>query len=149
MTAPATRPRRSAGRLLAVLVVSVLVALSVLPARAAGGGGHGGGDGPVYVQLDPITVTIFRDNHAAGMYAVAMTLQLADANQRGEVQAAGSRLRDAMLRQLHALIENEERTGTEVTVSTVKRAMRAIARRELGSDVLVDLFVHSVLRKGA
>lgn len=145
MKAPATRPRHSAGRLLAVLVVSVLVALSVLPARAAGGGG----DGPVYVQLDPITVTIFRDDHAAGMYAVAMTLQLADANQRGEVQAAESRLRDAMLRQLHALIENEERTGMEVTVSTVKRAMRAIARRELGSEVLVDLFVHSVLRKGA
>ena len=134
---------------LALAIASAVPAGGV--AAAGSGDAHGGsaGNGPVYMRLAPITVTIFRDNQPAGIYTTALTLELAALDQRGLVEGAISRLRDAMLRQLHVLVEREERRGTAVTIDTLKHTMRAIAQRELGRDVVLDLFVHSVLRKGA
>lgn len=133
------------------LAIAAAVPAGGVAVAAESGAGHGesAGNGPVYVRLDPITVTIFRDNRPAGIYTTALTLELAAPDQRGLVDSATSRLRDAMLRQLHVLMDREERRGTAVTIDTLKHAMRAIARRELGDDVVLDLFVHSVLRKGA
>lgn len=98
-----------------------------------------------YVKLDTITVTLFEDDAVAGLYTAAMTLEIAEAEQRAVVSAAKSRLRDAMLRDLHALVER--RKGIEIPLDSVKRRMRATAIRELGDDVVVDLFVENVLRK--
>ena len=75
----------------------------------------------------------------------ARTYPNAEAEQRAVVSAAKSRLRDAMLRDLHALVER--RKGIEIPLDSVKRRMRATAIRELGDDVVVDLFVENVLRK--
>ena len=58
-----------------------------------------------YVRLDTITVTLFQDDAVAGLYTAALTLEIADPSQRSAVSAASSRLRDAMLRDLHGLVE--------------------------------------------
>ena len=98
-----------------------------------------------YVRLDTITVTLFQDDAVAGLYTAAMTIEIAEADQRALVSAAKSRLRDAMLRDLHGLVER--RKGIEIPLDAVKRRMRATAIRELGDGVVVDLFVENVLRK--
>jgi len=61
------------------------------------------------------------------------------------VSEAKSRLRDAMFRDLHSLVER--RKGIEIPLDLVKRRMRATAIRELGADVVIDLYVENVLRK--
>ena len=98
-----------------------------------------------YVQLDTITVTLFEDDQVAGLYTAALTLEIADADQRAIVSAASSRLRDALFRDLHALVER--RKGVEISLDVVKRRMRSTAIRELGADVVVDMYVENVLRK--
>lgn len=98
-----------------------------------------------YMKLDAITVTLFRDGEVAGLYTAALTLELAEAEQRSVVTAAKSRLRDAMFRELHALVER--RRGAEIPLDVVKRRLRATAQRELGTEVVVDLYVENVLRK--
>lgn len=98
-----------------------------------------------YVRLDTITVTLFEDDAVAGLYTAALTLEIADSDQRSLVSAASSRLRDAMLRDLHGLVER--RKGIDIPLDSVKRRMRNTAIRELGADVVVDLFVENVLRK--
>lgn len=98
-----------------------------------------------YVRLDTITVTLFEDDAVAGLYTAALTLEIASASQRSAVSAASSRLRDAMLRDLHGLVER--RKSIEIPLDAVKRRMRNTAIRELGADVVVDLFVENVLRK--
>ena len=50
-----------------------------------------------------------------------------------------------MLRDLHGLVER--RKSIEIPLDAVKRRMRNTAIRELGADVVVDLFVENVLRK--
>ena len=98
-----------------------------------------------YMRLDTITVTLFRDGEVAGLYTAALTLELAKAEQRSVVTAASSRLRDALFRDLHALVER--RRGREIPLDVVKRRLRATAMRELGPEILVDLYVENVLRK--
>ncbi len=98
-----------------------------------------------YVRLDTITVTLFEGDAVAGLYTAALTLEIAEADQRSVVSAAKSRLRDAMLRDLHGLVER--RKGIDIPLDSVKRRMRSTAIRELGADVVVDLFVENVLRK--
>ena len=98
-----------------------------------------------YVRLDTITVTLFQDDQVAGLYTAALTLEIAEAEQRSLVSAASSRLRDALIRDLHGLVER--RKGIEISLDVVKRRMRSTAIRELGTDVVVDMFVENVLRK--
>jgi flagellar basal body-associated protein FliL len=98
-----------------------------------------------YVRLDTITVTLFQDDAVAGLYTAALTLEIAHSSQRSVVSAASPRLRDAMLRDLHGLVER--RKSLDIPLDTVKRRMRNTAIRELGTDVVVDLFVENVLRK--
>ncbi len=98
-----------------------------------------------YVRLDTITVTLFEDDEVAGLYTAALTLEIAEADHRSIVSAASSRLRDALFRDLHALVER--RKGVEISLDAVKRRMRSTAIRELGSDVVVDMYVENVLRK--
>jgi hypothetical protein len=68
---------------------------------------------------------------------------------RTEIVEKRRRLRDAMFRELHAMFEREEYTGKKVDVDAVKRRMLLVVRKELGDEMVVDLFVRTLLRKGA
>jgi len=103
----------------------------------------------IYFQLDPITATIFRDQQPAGVFTAAVTLEIADANARTEIVAFRRQLRDAMFRELHAMFEREEYTGRKVDIDAVKRRMLLVARREVGEDMVVDVFIETLMRKGA
>ncbi|MEH6754721.1 MAG: hypothetical protein V7788_11210, partial [Alphaproteobacteria bacterium] len=98
-----------------------------------------------YVRLDAITVTLFGDGSVVGLFTVAATLEIAEADQRSLVTAARSRLRDAMIVELHKLLAR--RKGIEVPLDAVKYRLRNVAQKTLGKDIVVDLFVENVLRK--
>lgn len=98
-----------------------------------------------YVRLDTITVTLFSEDSVVGLYTVAATLEIAESDQRTLVSAARSRLRDAMIVELHKLLAR--RKGVAIPLDAVKYRLRNVAQRTLGKDVVVDLFVENVLRK--
>jgi len=110
---------------------------------------HAQGDSNYYVEIDPITATIFRGGEAAGVFTAAVTLQIADEDARTEIVQGRRRLRDAMFRELHAMFEREEYTGRKVDVEAVKQRMLVVSRRELGDDVVIDVFVNTLMRRGA
>jgi hypothetical protein len=99
-----------------------------------------------YVRLDTITVTLFEENAVAGLYTAAMTLEIAELGQREIVSEAKSPLRDAMFCDLHSLVECRKRI--DIPLDLLKRRMRAIAICELDAEVVIDLYVENVLRKG-
>ena len=107
------------------------------------------GEQHIYLRLDPITATIFRDQRPAGVFTAAVTLQIADESARTDIVESRRRLRDAMFRELHAMFEREEYSGRKVDVDAVKRRMLVVSRRELGEDVVLDVFVNTLMRKGA
>lgn len=103
----------------------------------------------IYVDLDPITATIFRNGQPAGVFTAAITLEIAKEEQRNQIVEQRRRLRDAMFRELYAMFEREEHTGRKVDVDAVKRRMLVVTRRELGADTVLDVFVNTLMRRGA
>lgn len=103
----------------------------------------------IYLRLDPITATIFRNDQPAGTFTAAVTLEIVDESVRTDIVEVRRRLRDSMFRELHAMFEREEYTGRKVDVDAVKRRMLVVSRRELGEDVVLDVFVNTLMRKGA
>lgn len=102
----------------------------------------------IYLKLEPITATIFRNQKAAGAFTAAVTLEIASESVRTDIIEVRRRLRDAMFRELHAMFEREEHTGRKVDVDAVKRRMLVVTRRELGEDVVLDVFVNTLMRRG-
>lgn len=98
-----------------------------------------------YVKLDAITVTLFSEDAVVGLYTVAPTLEIAEAGQRDLVLEKRSKLRDAMFTELHNLVAR--RKSARIPLDAVKVHLRAVARRTLGEDVVIDLYVENVLRK--
>jgi len=98
-----------------------------------------------YVRLDAISVTLFDEDSVVGLYTVAPTLEIAEEGQRAVVSKNSSRLRDAMIMELHALVAR--RKTKRIPLDAVKAHLRAVARRMLGDEVVVDLYVENVLRK--
>ena len=78
-----------------------------------------------------------------------MTLEISEESARTKIIESRRRLRDIMFRELHAMFEREEYTGRKVDVDAVKRRMLVVSRREFGDDVVVDVFVKTLMRKGA
>lgn len=103
----------------------------------------------IYLDLRPITATIFRNEKIAGNFTAAVTLQITRESVRTEIVEKRRRLHDSMFKELHAMFEREEYTGRKVDVDAVKRRMLLVVRKELGDDMVVDLFVRTLLRKGA
>ncbi|MDH3737671.1 MAG: hypothetical protein OER92_00650 [Alphaproteobacteria bacterium] len=106
-------------------------------------------DENIYLKLPPITSTIFRRDLPAGTFTVAITLQISDEQVRTEIIAERRRLRDSMFRELHAMFEREEYTGRKVNVDAVKQRMLVITQRQFGPDVVLDVFVNALSRRGA
>ena len=103
----------------------------------------------IYLKLAPITATIFRQDKAAGTYTAAVTLQIDSESSRTDIIQVRRRLRDTMFRELHAMFEREEYTGRKVSVDAVKQRMLVVAQRELGKDVVLDVFINTLSRRGA
>ena len=103
----------------------------------------------IYLKLEPITATIFRQEQPAGTYTAAVTLEIADEGSRTKILEVRRRLRDTMFRELHAMFEREEYTGRKVSVDAVKERMLIVAQRELGKDVVLDVFINTLSRRGA
>jgi hypothetical protein len=130
-----------------------MVSMGAVPAFASDVAPQGGEATPTdggmrYVELDPLRVTIFRNDAPAGILTTRLVLQVTSDNVRGVVAAARLKLHDAMLREMHRLVERESRNGPKVDLDLVKARMRKIAERQLGADVVVDVFVQALLRRG-
>jgi len=76
-------------------------------------------------------------------------LEITRESVRTEIVEKRRRLRDSVFRELHAMFEREEFTGRKVDVDSVKKRMLLVVRKELGDDMIVDLYVRTLMRKGA
>lgn len=99
-----------------------------------------------YIRLRPVTTTIFRDNQPVGSFTVALTLEITDESARDVYDQRESRLHDVMFREIHAMVEHEQLTGQRIMINELKERMLAVCVAELGTEVVVDLFVSAVLR---
>ncbi len=117
-----------------------------------GGGVHDGSDGArlegAYVAIAPIIVTVFSKRGVAGRISAALTLQMVDEAQAQVAAASHTKLRNALIQELHRLSEFEVRRGREYSVSQIKRRLTAVTRKMLGDEAVNDVLVQALTRTG-
>lgn len=142
-----------ARNLLAVLTLLALAAGAASGEEQKEPAAHGGDGGAAtaaqYLELDALTVTLYRNDLPAGMLTTRVVLQLHSADARALVHAAKLKLRDVMLHELYRLTEAESRGGPTVDLDLVKVHLLRTAQKQLGPDIVEDLLVQALLRRGA
>jgi len=136
-------------------ILIIVVALAVL-----GGGGFfawtkfmgGGGkpvDGslqasradPVYVEMEPLTAPFIRDGKFAQYVVLVVNLEVANDTNAEIVQSEMPRLRDAFVRELHALAAMRPADQRLINVARVKARLLAGANRVTGPGVVRDVLI--------
>ena len=144
---------RVAFKLLIALLLLYAQPLAASAESDAHGGGGGAGeaaaDGAQFVELEAFNVTLYRNDAPAGVLTARLVLQLHADVDRTTIFAAGTKLRDALLRDLYMMAEREAGSGPKITLDSVKARMRKAALRTLGPDVVDDVLVLALLRHGA
>jgi len=144
-----THACRLAGVIALIFLTAGVAAAEEHPkAEAHGADGESTGASQ-YLELDAMTVTLYRDDLPAGMLTTRLVLQLESPDARAAVRAAERQLRDVLLRELYRLTEQESRNGPKVDLDRVKVYLLRAARKELGPDIVKDLLVQALLRRGA
>lgn len=141
------------GRIARLSAVAMLLSFGAAHAETAGE--EGAGEGPPgvaevqYLEMDAFTVTLFRNDAPVGALTTRLVLQLHSVEARNIVVSSQDKLRDAMLRELLRVADREGRNGPKIDLDLVKRRMMKVTQRTLGPDVVDDVLVQALLRRGA
>ena len=122
----------------AALLVLAVVALAIMPGRAAEHGQkaqkapeHKTTQSESYIMVDPIYTTIVSDNRSAGMLMVGAGLDVPNDALRDEVTRSMPVLRDAYIRNLMTFTANVVRTDTQPDVEIIADRLQAVTDRAL------------------
>jgi hypothetical protein len=115
----------------------------------AGGGGGETASADRYIELDALTVTLFRGDAPAGALMVRVVVQIHQGADRAHLTGERLRLRDVMLRELHRLADREAQNGPKIDLDLVKRRLLKVSQRAMGPDMIDDVLVQALLRRGA
>jgi hypothetical protein len=115
----------------------------------AGGGGGETASADRYIELDAMTVTLFRGDAPAGMLMVRVILQIHKGEDRAHLTGERLRLRDVILRELHRLADREAHNGPKIDLDLVKRRLLKVSQRAMGPNMVDDVLVQALLRRGA
>jgi hypothetical protein len=145
---------RNIVRGVAVATIIVVSVPGAALAESAESNVHGGGNGgavssDLYIELDALNVTLYRNNAPAGVLTARLVLQLHSGEARIAVSTGRAKLRNALLQELYFMAEREAHSGSRIDLDLVKVRMRRAARRALGPNVVEDVLVQALLRRGA
>lgn len=125
---------------LIVYLTALLFALGVLavgPSQAAGGGGETVDifdEGPSFVQMEAVTVSVIRQGKVRGFLTVAFTLELPGFEYREQLSSLRPKLEAAYHRDISAIAARSVDLNYPVDVMLVKERLQSSTDRVLGSD---------------
>ena len=79
-------------------VLALLLAAWLLPGSGAAAQGHGGGaEGPQFIKMEPLVVTVFDRGASRGRITIELQLEIVEEGQGSAVQGRMPRLYDGFL----------------------------------------------------
>lgn len=117
-----------------------LAVLAVRPGHAASGGGDGGEgadifeEGPSFVQMDAVTVSVIRQGKVRGFLTVAFTLELPGYEYREQLGALSPKLEAEYHRDISDIAARSIDMNYPVDVMLVKHRLQSSTDRVLGPD---------------
>ena len=130
--------------LIAGLAVLVLAASG--PAAIAGGPNTQGNirltpDGPIYVRLDRIIISLFRGGAVERQIGYMLLLEVANEKIADGVRELRPRLMDAFVRELNMLAAGPRVADEGIDPALMKRRLIAVGGRVLGEGAIRDVLV--------
>jgi len=106
------------------------------------------GPPPVYVRLAPFTVPAIGAERPEQLITFVIVLMVRDQSAESQVNDRMPRVMDTFLTTLYGAIdEGEMINGSLVDVAGVKKRLQAACDRLLGSDVVKEVLVQTVLQR--
>lgn len=118
------------------VLLFALTVLAVRPVYAAGGGAAADifEDGPSFVQMDAVTVSVIRQGKVRGFLTVAFTLELPGYEYREELGALSPKLEAEYHRDISDIAARNIDMDYPVDVMLVKSRLQSSTDRVLGPD---------------
>lgn len=130
-----------------VLMAMLLVASMGAAAAASGKNDRMKlGESP-HLALEPLTVTVFRDSRARGLLSIDLTLQMAKASAKPDVEKIMPRLRDQLVLTLTRLAANRVDVDRPLDLDAMGKALQAATDRTLGEGQARVLISGATVRR--
>ncbi len=144
--------------------IVILIVAAVLLIAAAGGGGWWfllgpGADKteelisqiskpePIYVPLNPLVISLIQEGEVTHHISMQLTLQLYDSWDKDLANRNMARLRDAFLREMHALFAMRIIRETGLESPLVRKRLMALCDRLLGEGIVADVLLRELERR--
>ena len=102
------------------------------------------GDAPRYVDVDPVTVPVFRDGRVVQHMSFVVVLQVDGEDQQRVVYKSMRRLTDAYIRELHVLLSRRFVWQDDDIVPLVRKRLMAASARVVGREVVAEVLVKGI-----
>lgn len=131
----------------AVASMMVLFALAAPAALASGTETPAGIAMQNNLALDPLTVTVFRDNRARGLLAVELSLELAKSDDRDRIEKIMPRLRDRYVTALTRFAANRVDINRTIDIQTLAQMLQGATNDVLGQSAATILIGGAIVRR--
>ena len=101
---------------------------------------------PVFVTFEQIIVPVIRDGYIDKHVRLVVVLEAAGEENAAALHAKKLRLRDAFIRDLHA-VTSRRTQGDNLSLELVKRRFLAVTRRIVGPDVVRDVLIKGAFER--
>lgn len=102
---------------------------------------------PRYITLAPLLVSVIRHNDVRKLVTLMITLELADAEKRVDVERLMPRLRDAYISDLQRLFSLGLYDNRTVDLVLVKKRLFALSRKVMGAGVVKDVLILNAMER--
>lgn len=122
----------------AALALLALPFLSLQPVRA---------QGPTFVELQPIILSVFEGNEVSRQARIALALELASGKTAGDIEPLKPRLLDAFIGELNGIYEERRHADRVIDPAVIKPRLLETATRILGPGVVKDVLIQQAFER--
>jgi flagellar FliL protein len=136
-----------------LLIAASFAVLSFSSPAMAGGKSADHGDpaavaGPIFVELDRLTVPIINQNGVSQTVSMLITVEAQDQATADKITSMKPRLKDAFIQDMYgALSRQAALQGGVIKVDVIKARLNKVTQKVMGPDIVSDVLLQAVLQR--
>lgn len=100
-----------------------------------------------YLRLEPIAVSVLRENGVRGIITIILRLELKSLEERQRVSNVAMRIQDAYIVDLTSLLSFDHGRGKDINLELLRRRLLARARSITGGDSVSSVLFDAVYER--
>lgn len=100
---------------------------------------------PIFIEMDPLTITLFKGENIAGILQIAITLEVIGKKNAREVNRLMTKIRDIFIRDMHSFIPRLIKQEERIDVLILKQRLQLMSNRHVARGLIESVLVQSVI----